>query len=67
MTLGPILGNPACPHPVEYTRWYRGYEGIYSVCHQCGGHFWDENQVVPDGVEVVDLMAMLDEDEEDCD
>jgi len=61
-SLGPILGDETCKH--EVTTFYTGYEGIYAVCHACGGHFWDAKP--PEGVEVIDLMAFVDEPPNEC-
>lgn len=61
--LGPILGTNECAHTVV-TYYDSGYVGVYAVCHACGGHFW--NTVVPEGAEVIDLMAMADEAPDEC-
>ena len=60
--LGPVLGTPECAH--ETVTYYTGVEGIYAVCHACMGHFWDAKP--PEGAEVIDLMAMGDDDENEC-
>ncbi len=56
---GPILGNDECKH--EVLRYYQGIEGLYAVCGQCFGHFWDPE--IPDDAKIIDLVSNAFEDE----
>ena len=55
-----IVGDKDCPH--DAVVFYKGIEGLYSVCRACGWHVWDV--VIPEDAEVRDLLTP---DDPECD